>query len=59
LEGNIPKELGSLTHLQELNLGHNNLTGNIPKELGSLTHLQQLFLLYNNLTGTSYSVDYF
>jgi hypothetical protein len=37
LEGEIPKELGSLAELKELNLSNNKLAGEIPKELGELT----------------------
>ena len=51
LEGSIPSELGSLTNLALLNLGHNELTGRIPPELGSLARLTGLDLSDNQLTG--------
>ena len=51
LNGKIPAELGNLTNLQELDLGHNSLTGEIPAELGNLTYLQELDIGYNSLTG--------
>ena len=35
----IPRELGNLTNLKELQLGDNQLTGAIPAELGKLTNL--------------------
>eukprot|EP01046_Picozoa_sp_COSAG06_P049156 COSAG06_NODE_7506_length_2480_cov_5.763965_1_plen_455_part_10 len=41
--GTIPRELGNLTALQNLNLHSNpSLSGTIPRELGSLTALQNL-----------------
>ena len=51
LNGSIPRELGNLTNLVDLNLNINNLTGSIPRELGSLTNLVNLYLNENNLTG--------
>ena len=51
LNGNIPKELGSLANLTELDLADNGLTGEIPPELGRLSNLQQLSLWGNQLTG--------
>ena len=47
LTGNIPPELGGLTHLRGLHLGNNELTGNIPPELGKLGRLQSLVLPSN------------
>ncbi len=52
LVGPIPPELGSLTHLQSLNLEHNDLFGPIPTELASRVSLTQLRLAYNQLTGS-------
>ena len=51
LTGEIPKELGSLSNLQRLELGNNKLTGEIPTELASLSNLQRLELDSNLLTG--------
>ena len=51
LNGNIPKQLGSLTNLESLDLSDNKLTGTIPTELGSLANLQELYLGGNLLTG--------
>ena len=48
--GAIPAELGHLSHLQELALGH-RLCGAIPAELGNLADLQKLDLSGNELTG--------
>ena len=51
LTGNIPTELGNLTHLKRLILWGNDLTGNIPAELGNLAKLEVLLLDRNQLTG--------
>ncbi len=51
LRGQIPSELGNLTNLTGLNLGHNQLTGQIPFHLGNLGNLTGLFLSNNKLTG--------
>ena len=47
----IPLELGQLSHLTLLSLGHNGLTVEIPPELGQLSRLQELHLCCNGLTG--------
>ncbi|XP_047954625.1 receptor-like protein Cf-9 homolog [Salvia hispanica] len=52
LTGPIPKELGSLVNLWELQLKENYLiNGSIPKEFGNLTSLSYLLLYSNKLTG--------
>ena len=51
MTGDIPTELGSLSNLETLNLGGNQLTGDIPTELGNLSNLQGLWLNDNELTG--------
>ncbi|KAL7597875.1 hypothetical protein Lser_V15G23884 [Lactuca serriola] len=50
--GQIPKSLGRLTALRELNLAGNDLTGTIPEALGNLTSLRVLYLCENTLTGS-------
>ena len=40
MTGEIPAELGSLSSLERLHLGSNQLTGEIPAELGSLPNLE-------------------
>ena len=44
LKGEIPKEIGKLINLKDLDLSYNQLTGEIPKEIGKLTNLQ--FCIY-------------
>ena len=51
LNGEIPSELGDLTHLTRLVLTINRLRGEIPPELGSLSNLQILLLSHNELSG--------
>eukprot|EP01018_Ginkgo_biloba_P016363 Gb_41006 [translate_table: standard] len=52
LKGRVPKELGLLEHLQELNLNNNGLTGKIPPELGSIPGLIRLQMENNALYGS-------
>ena len=47
LTGEIPKELGDLTKLEELNLSFNQLSGEIPAALGNLSNLKKLWLVGN------------
>ena len=51
LSGEIPPELGALSHLRILDLSWNQLTGEIPAQLGNLSHLESLNLFGNQLTG--------
>ena len=51
LEGEIPAELGKLSHLEGLYLARNELSGSIPPELGDLYNLEVLMLFDNDLTG--------
>ena len=51
LDGELPSELGSLSHLRELSLWVNGLTGQIPPELGDLATLRGLSVGGNYLTG--------
>ncbi|KAF9671008.1 hypothetical protein SADUNF_Sadunf12G0002100 [Salix dunnii] len=49
--GEIPKLLGKLNGLRQLNLSHNSLGGQIPSSLGMLFNLESLDLSSNLLTG--------
>ena len=51
LTGAIPKELGLLTALEELDLSHNNISGGIPPEMTELKALKSLSLQGNALSG--------
>ncbi|CAN4096958.1 unnamed protein product [Withania somnifera] len=51
ISGPIPKELGDIDTLEELNLENNLLEGPLPPNLGSLSSLKEMFLSANNLTG--------
>ncbi|KAL3522573.1 hypothetical protein ACH5RR_015407 [Cinchona calisaya] len=58
LSGEIPKELGNIATLTDLNLEANQFSGVVPFELGRLINLQTLFLSSNAFTGklpTSFS----
>ncbi|KAF9670997.1 hypothetical protein SADUNF_Sadunf12G0001000 [Salix dunnii] len=49
--GEIPKSIGKLNGLRQLNLSHNSLRGQIPLSLGMLINLESLDLSSNLLTG--------
>ncbi|KAJ7514612.1 hypothetical protein O6H91_23G052300 [Diphasiastrum complanatum] len=51
LVGEIPPEIGNLTHLERLVLLENSLSGFIPAEIGNLKNLQQLVLYRNEFIG--------
>ena len=51
LVGQLPVDLGALTHLQVLNLSRNGIYGPLPTAIGRLTHLGELNLAQNALTG--------
>ncbi len=52
LQGTVPKQLGALTHLQNLNLSSNQLTGSLPASIGQLQLASGLWLDHNQLTGS-------
>ena len=53
LSGSLPRELGTLSHLRQLEIsGNSRLTGRIPAEVGNLVNLESLFLQKNWLTGS-------
>ena len=47
LNGSIPHQIGTLTHLTYLSFDFNNLTGQLPLSLANLTRLEYLILSYN------------
>ena len=51
LEGNIPPELGDLTHLARLVLRENRIGGQIPPEMAQLTNLRELDIALNEIEG--------
>ncbi|XWS19756.1 hypothetical protein CRYUN_Cryun31cG0044300 [Craigia yunnanensis] len=51
LSGEIPKHLGNITTLTDLNLEANQFSGGVPPELGNLVNLKTLMLSSNQLSG--------
>ncbi|GLU15105.1 hypothetical protein SLE2022_316300 [Rubroshorea leprosula] len=51
LTGPIPKEIGNISTLIELNVEINQLSGALPSELGNLASIERLLLTSNNFTG--------
>ncbi|KAJ6297912.1 hypothetical protein OIU76_019098 [Salix suchowensis] len=51
LQGSIPRELGELKQLQNIDLSINYLKGIIPLEFQNLTYLEELLLFSNYLEG--------
>ncbi|MED6109959.1 hypothetical protein PIB30_038482 [Stylosanthes scabra] len=51
LSGEIPKELGNITTLTNLDLEANQFSGHVPSQLGNLINLHRLVLSSNNLSG--------
>lgn len=51
--GEIPREISSLSQLNQLNLSNNKLAGAIPEEIGCLKQLESLDLSQNQLSGLS------
>ncbi|CAI5721945.1 unnamed protein product [Hyaloperonospora brassicae] len=52
LQGEIPRELQTLTMLRRLDLSSNDLTGAIPCEVGAYQSLKEMHLHQNSLSGT-------
>jgi len=54
LQGEIPKQIGYLSELANLNMVNNNwqITGELPESIGNLRKLHTLILSRSNLTGT-------
>ncbi|KAL2515271.1 Brassinosteroid LRR receptor kinase BRL2 [Forsythia ovata] len=51
LNGEIPKEIGRLVNLQQIDITYNNLSGSILEEIGGLESLSILDLSWNSLQG--------
>ena len=51
LSGELPPELGDLTHLERLYLWDNGLAGEIPSQIGNLSELRELNIRGNQLNG--------
>ncbi|CAL5044745.1 unnamed protein product [Urochloa decumbens] len=52
LTGAIPKGMGALSSLLDLNLSGNQIGGSIPEEMGNLRSLESLDLSWNGLSGS-------
>ena len=51
LFGSLPRTIGDLSYLKDLNLSGNQLTGELPRELGRLRPLRRLWLQDNQFEG--------
>ncbi|KAL5978299.1 hypothetical protein ACLOJK_029416, partial [Asimina triloba] len=51
LEGEIPKQIGTLKLLRVLNMSHNYLKGQIPASIGNSRQLESIDLSHNQLSG--------
>ncbi|XP_052153522.1 receptor-like protein 1 [Oryza glaberrima] len=51
LDGEIPWQLGNLSHIRSLNLSYNFFTGQIPATFASMNEIESLDLSHNNLSG--------
>lgn len=52
LSGEIPWELGNLSHIMSLNLSNNFFSGQIPTSLANMSEIESLDLSHNVLTGS-------
>ncbi|KAJ1258357.1 hypothetical protein BS78_10G069100 [Paspalum vaginatum] len=51
LSGEIPQELGNLSHIKSLNLSSNFFSGQIPASFANMSEIESLDLSHNELTG--------
>uniref|UniRef100_A0A0E0KVY9 non-specific serine/threonine protein kinase n=1 Tax=Oryza punctata TaxID=4537 RepID=A0A0E0KVY9_ORYPU len=51
LSGEIPWELGDLSHIKSLNLSNNFFTGQIPASFANMSEIESLDLSHNELSG--------
>ncbi|XP_047068636.1 receptor-like protein 45 [Lolium rigidum] len=52
LSGEIPREIGNLSHIKSLNLSNNFFTGSIPATFANLSQIESLDLSENRLNGS-------
>ncbi|KAM3392861.1 hypothetical protein ACQJBY_013811 [Aegilops geniculata] len=52
LSGEIPMEMGNLSHIKSLNLSNNLFTGSIPATFANLSEIESLDLSENRLSGS-------
>lgn len=52
LSGEIPWEIGNLSHVKSLNLSHNFFTGPIPASFANLSAVESMALSHNELNGS-------
>nr|CAB3448455.1 unnamed protein product [Digitaria exilis]CAB3470228.1 unnamed protein product [Digitaria exilis] len=52
LSGEIPWELGNLSHIKSLNLSNNFFSGQIPVSFANMSDIESLDLSHNELTGS-------
>jgi hypothetical protein len=52
LSGEIPQEIGNLSHIKSLNLSNNFFTGSIPATFANLSQIESLDLSENRLNGS-------